>query len=83
MHPLFPFAWVPGYIELIVIAVVALLLFGRRLPGLGRDLGTGIREFKDGLDGKPGKDASDGDTPAPGESNATKDSEPTDAAPKS
>jgi sec-independent protein translocase protein TatA len=44
--------------HLIVIAVVGLLLFGaKRLPEVGRSLGTGLREFKttvSGLDGIAG-----------------------------
>lgn len=35
--------------ELIVILVVVLLLFGHRLPGMARSLGSGITEFKRGL----------------------------------
>jgi sec-independent protein translocase protein TatA len=35
--------------EWAVILVIALLLFGRRLPEVGKSLGTGIREFKKGL----------------------------------
>lgn len=35
--------------ELIVIGIVALLLFGKRLPEVGRSLGRGIVEFKKGL----------------------------------
>jgi sec-independent protein translocase protein TatA len=42
-------AWVPGPIEMGFIAVIALLLFGRRLPEMGRGLGKGISEFKKGL----------------------------------
>ncbi len=41
--------WTPGPLEIIVIAIVALLLFGRRLPEVGRSLGRGIIEFKKGL----------------------------------
>ncbi len=37
--------------EVAVIAVVGLLLFGRRLPEVGRSLGKGIVEFKKGLKG--------------------------------
>src|SRR5580700_7465419 len=35
----------------ILIAIVALLLFGKRLPEVGRSLGKGIIEFKKGLQG--------------------------------
>lgn len=37
--------------EMIALLVVALLLFGRRLPEVGRSLGKGIVEFKRGLKG--------------------------------
>ena len=35
--------------ELLVILAVVLLLFGHRLPGMARSLGSGITEFKRGL----------------------------------
>src|SRR5437870_5267413 len=35
----------------LVIGIVAVLLFGRRLPEVGRSLGKGIVEFKKGLKG--------------------------------
>jgi sec-independent protein translocase protein TatA len=38
-----------GHTELLVVAVVALLLFGHRLPTAMRSLGLGINEFKKGL----------------------------------
>ena len=41
--------WAPGPLEWAVIGVVAVLLFGRRLPELGRSLGRGLVEFKKGL----------------------------------
>ena len=41
----------PGGTEWIVILVVALLLFGRRLPEVMRNLGKGIVEFKRGVRG--------------------------------
>ncbi len=40
-----------GTTELIVLAVLGLLLFGRRLPEVGKNLGKGIVEFKRGLKG--------------------------------
>ncbi len=40
-----------GTTELIVILVIGLLLFGKRLPEVGRSLGKGIVEFKKGLKG--------------------------------
>ena len=33
----------------VVILFIAILLFGRRLPGVARNLGQGINEFKKGL----------------------------------
>lgn len=37
--------------EMIVVAVLGVLLFGKRLPEVGRSLGKGIVEFKKGLRG--------------------------------
>ncbi len=38
--------------DLIVLLVIVLLIFGpKRLPGLGRSLGSGLREFKDSITG--------------------------------
>ena len=42
-------AWMPGPMEWVIIAIVALLLFGRRLPEVGKSMGKGIMEFKKGL----------------------------------
>ena len=37
----------PGPLEIVVISLVVLLLFGaKRLPEIGKALGEGIREFK-------------------------------------
>ncbi len=38
-----------GLPELIIILIIVLLLFGHRLPGLGRSLGKSISEFKSGV----------------------------------
>jgi sec-independent protein translocase protein TatA len=42
-----------GPLELIIVLAIVLLIFGpKRLPGLGRQLGRGMREFKDSVTGK-------------------------------
>ena len=42
-----------GPTELIIVLVIVLLIFGpKRLPGLGKQLGAGMREFKDSISGK-------------------------------
>jgi sec-independent protein translocase protein TatA len=41
-------AW-PGPFEMILIAGLGLLIFGKRLPEVGRNIGKGIVEFKKGL----------------------------------
>ena len=42
-----------GPTELIIVLVIVLLIFGpKRLPGLGKQLGSGMREFKDSISGK-------------------------------
>jgi len=40
-----------GIPEMIVISLIALLLFGKRLPEVARSLGKGLVEFKKGLSG--------------------------------
>jgi sec-independent protein translocase protein TatA len=57
-----------GPLELAIVLVIALVIFGpKRLPDLGKSLGSGMREFKDSLTGKSKDDDEDGDalgTPA-------------------
>lgn len=41
-----------GIPELLIVLVILLVVFGpKRLPGLGKQLGGGMREFKDSLTG--------------------------------
>ena len=51
-----------GPLEIGIVLLIVLLIFGpKRLPGLGKQLGTGMREFKDSITGKD----SDRDEDAP------------------
>ena len=40
-----------SYTELLIVGMIALLLFGKRLPEVARSLGKGIVEFKKGMAG--------------------------------
>lgn len=40
-----------GPMEMFVVGVIALLLFGKRLPEVARSVGKGIVEFKKGMSG--------------------------------
>jgi sec-independent protein translocase protein TatA len=39
----------PGPMEMVIIGIIAVLLFGKRLPEVGRSLGKGLIEFKKGM----------------------------------
>ena len=42
-----------GYQEILLIALIVLLIFGGRIiPELMRGLGKGVKNFKDGMNGK-------------------------------
>src|ERR1700733_811804 len=45
-----PFAFLTG-MQLVIVMIVGVLIFGRRLPEIGRYLGKGIVEFKKGMKG--------------------------------
>jgi sec-independent protein translocase protein TatA len=50
-----------GPLELAIVLLIVLIVFGpKRLPGLGRQLGSGMREFKESI---TGKDKDDDETP--------------------
>ncbi len=67
-----------GWMELVILLLVALLIFGpKRLPEMGRSLGRGMREFKDSVSGKDRDEDDDRyELPAPHE-----EPEPVSAAP--
>jgi sec-independent protein translocase protein TatA len=51
-----------GPLELGIVLLIVLIVFGpKRLPGLGRQLGSGMREFKDSITGKDKDDDADSD----------------------
>jgi sec-independent protein translocase protein TatA len=53
-----------GPSEILLLLLVALLLFGgKRLPEIGRSLGSGMREFKESLTGSHDDDRHE--APAP------------------
>src|SRR4051812_31585374 len=64
--------------EMIVVLVVGVLLFGKRLPEVGRSLGKGIVEFKKGMKGI--EDELDSAVNAPVQRSSRTDSRPLTAA---
>ncbi len=51
-----------GPMELIVVLIVALVIFGpKKLPDLGRSIGGGMREFKNSITGDDREDLPPGD----------------------
>ena len=54
----------PSPEKLVIVLVIALIVLGpKRLPEVGKSLGKGIREFKDGITGTRGREPR---RPAPG-----------------
>ena len=47
---------IPGGPEWLIILLVVLVFFGKRIPGVARSLGSGINEFKRGLRDGEGQD---------------------------
>jgi sec-independent protein translocase protein TatA len=49
-----------GPTELIIVLVIALLILGpKKLPGLGKSIGSGLREFKESVSGSKGDSSDD------------------------
>lgn len=68
-----------GIGEIIVVLVLALLIFGKRLPEVGRSLGRGILEFKEGLKGAAASLSDDSDTDSESTAEAEKKEESAEA----
>ncbi len=60
-----------GTTELLILGIIALLIFGKRLPEVGRSLGKGIVEFKKGLAGVQDDLDRAGSTPSSDSTNKT------------
>jgi sec-independent protein translocase protein TatA len=76
--------WTPGPLEIIIILVIVLIVFGpKRLPDLGRSLGRGMREFKDSVTGKDKDELPEGTADKPEPTTVTPASEPTTVTPAS
>jgi sec-independent protein translocase protein TatA len=43
--------WMPNGPTLIILCILGVILFGRRLPEIGRSLGKSIKEFQKGIGG--------------------------------
>ena len=56
--------WHPGPWEMVILLLIALLLFGKRLPEVGRSMGKGIVEFRRGLKGVTDEIESESGKPA-------------------
>jgi sec-independent protein translocase protein TatA len=60
-----------GPTELIIVLVIVLVIFGpKRLPGLGRSLGSGMREFRDSVTGRSDRDLDEDDDDSRKQANA-------------
>jgi sec-independent protein translocase protein TatA len=65
-------------VDLIVILVIVLLIVGpKKLPQMGRGLGQGMREFKEGITGE----SKDEDKPALSEARAMPETKPSSTEP--
>ncbi|MCW3000454.1 MAG: twin-arginine translocation protein TatA/E family subunit [Solirubrobacterales bacterium] len=72
-----------GPTELIILLVILLVIFGpKRLPGLGKQLGGGMRNFKDAITSKHDDDDDDdvADRPALPQAAAASDQVPASGA---
>ena len=67
----------PGIDAIVILIIILLILGPKRLPGIGKGLGTGMREFKEGITG----DSKDDDKPALSEARSTPEAKPSSTEP--
>lgn len=71
MSPLIGYG-MPGLPELLIVGAILLLLFGNRLPSVMRSLGSGVTEFKKGVQGIEDEVNKTSDSEPSGDSTADK-----------
>ena len=60
--PVLGYFGLPGGVEIVIVAGIFLLLFGKRLPSVMRSLGSSVVEFKKGVnDGDADSNSDNGD----------------------
>jgi sec-independent protein translocase protein TatA len=67
----------PGIDAIVILIIVLLILGPKRLPGIGKGLGSGMREFKEGITGE----SKDDDKPALSEARSTPEAQPSPSEP--
>ena len=67
----------PGIDAIVLLIIVLLILGPKRLAGIGKGLGTGMREFKEGITG----DSKDDDKPELSEARSTPEATPGSSEP--
>ncbi len=73
------FIGLPGHTEWIIILIIALLIFGKRLPSVMRSMGQSLRQFKKGMEDMDVDDdtGAEGDEPdeTPGRDNGNENND--------